>query len=307
MEMNKISKIIEKILSAFKTHDTVFIGETHGNSDTELLENLIIERAIAECGVRHIGIETNYDDYIEKLLNKCRNGEQPDTEIPFQRTFFNWAKAVNKGNERLSDEKAEMFFYDVPYNSDADWIDLPNSAENIKVTTRFFQEREPILTEKIVQVYNKRKGKLLIIAGALHIFKRPYMFGIPSLANQLIENPDAVPYLETEKGRIEFPGLTLDDVLYRDKPLAFRLLNYIESERIYSIYISSSNTDALFELAKQNVLPIIDTSDAKGIFWKCQFWEKGTQKAIYDFMSVDEEIPVSELFDLYINVLLLKT
>ena len=70
--------------------------------------------------------------------------------------------------------------------------------------------------------------------------------------------------------------------------------------KICTAYISSSDGDPLFEFVKQVSSSVIETCNSN-ISWKSVPGE-----SLYEFMTNDKKVLVSELVDLYINVLLLE-
>ncbi len=270
-----VNSILKELLDEIDSYEIILIGESHFDSLTTDFEMSLIENSIKEHGIRHIGLEIPESIGNEMLREYRKN---PNAELKgkpeYLQSFYCWFRSIDSGNKNLSkSEKATAFFFDMEKKNihnascdDGNWI----CTDMIKAQSKYFKDREPVIESNIKTVISKRKGKVLIIIGRDHIHKNKVYYGIPELVKQLKDNPDKIPVVPWEDRILEFPKLTLDDVLFYEKPVGLRLSEYYGAEKILSIFVNTKDKNAINEILNKNKTPtIVYTSQLlyKDISW----------------------------------------
>ncbi|HSH51738.1 MAG TPA: hypothetical protein VK982_08435 [Bacteroidales bacterium] len=305
-DVDSMDVICKKLLDGTTSYEIILIGESHFDSLTTNFERSIIEKSIKEYGVRHIGLEIPESIGNELLKQYIKN---PNAELKgkpeYLQSFYNWFRSIDAGNINLSEnEKATPFFFDMQkkdiHNAnceDGNWI----CTRVIQAQSRYFKDREPIIEKNIKTIIDKRKGRVLIIIGRDHIYKNAIYFGIPELAKQLKEKPAQTPAVPWSNEILEFPELILDDVLFYEKPVGVRLTESYGAKNILSVFVNTKDNNAINEFfSKKN-------SKTPTIVYTSELWHNDISwwienEGLYKLMIENQNIPVSKMFDIYIQL-----
>ena len=171
------------VLSKFRDHQIVFIGELHRiRHDPELIQRLIPR--LYKAGIYNLGIEfASYRDQpkVDKLINAPVYDEQVARDIIFNhysswgfREYMDIYRAAWEVNHKLSKEAPR--FRVVNLNVTWDWSFVKTAADrsNPEVMKKVWPEGEsdPFMAGVILKEFGDQGQKALIYSGMHHAFTR---------------------------------------------------------------------------------------------------------------------------------------
>jgi len=173
----------EYILSKFKDHAIVFIGEYHRiQHDVQLIQHLI--PLLYKAGIHNLGIEFGIhrdQERVDKLINAPTYDEQAAREIMFDfgsywgyKDYMDIYRAAWELNHRLPQSAPR--FRVVNLNGFSDWSFVKTSAdrESPKVMKKVWPEGDgdQVMAETIIHEFVEKGQKALIYSGIHHAFTR---------------------------------------------------------------------------------------------------------------------------------------
>ena len=171
------------VLSKFKDHQIVFIGEYHRIlHDVRLIHKLI--PLLYQAGVYNLGIEFGIhrdQDRVEKLINAPAYDEQAAREIMFNfgsywgyKEYMDIYRAAWEVNHKLP--QGAPRFRVVNLNAFMDWSCIKTDADrrNPEVMKRVWPEgdSDQVMAETIIQEFVENGQKALVYSGIHHAFTR---------------------------------------------------------------------------------------------------------------------------------------
>jgi hypothetical protein len=172
----------EYILSKFRDHDLVFLGEGHKfKHDVELVQNLIA--LLYKNGVANLGIEFGcfeYQDQADRLITAETYDERLARWLmfkwapywPYQEYLDIYRKAWEL-NKSLPSDAPKFRVVHLDYR--ANWnLVSENMPPSFWKSVFFRGDRDAHMAAVILEEFVKKKKKALIFGGAVHTFKRSH-------------------------------------------------------------------------------------------------------------------------------------
>ncbi len=173
----------EYVLSKFKSHDIIFLGEYHRiKHDVELVQNLI--PFLYEDGVYNLGIEfACYEDQdkIDQLLSAKTYNESLAYEIQFN--FWPWwgyqeyidiYKAAWDFNQQLPKDARKFRVVGLNGNSDWSYVKTEEDRDNPEIMKNVFKDGpgDQFMADVIIKEFLQKEEKALIFSGINHAYTK---------------------------------------------------------------------------------------------------------------------------------------
>lgn len=173
----------EYVLSKFKSHDIIFLGEYHRiKHDVELVQNLI--PFLYEDGVYNLGIEfACYEDQdkIDQLLSAKTYNESLAYEIQFN--FWPWwgyqeyidiYKTAWDFNQQLPKDARKFRVVGLNGNSDWSYVKTEEDRDNPEIMKNVFKDGpgDQFMADVIIKEFLQKEEKALIFSGINHAYTK---------------------------------------------------------------------------------------------------------------------------------------
>lgn len=173
----------EYVLSKFKSHDIIFLGEYHRiKHDVELVQNLI--PFLYEDGVYNLGIEfACYEDQdkIDQLLSAKTYNESLAYEIQFK--FWPWwgyqdyidiYKTAWDFNQQFPKSARKFRIVGLNVNSDWSYVKTEEDRDNPEIMKNVFKDGpgDHFMADVIIKEFLQKEEKALIFSGINHAYTK---------------------------------------------------------------------------------------------------------------------------------------
>lgn len=173
----------EYVLSKFKRHDIIFLGEYHRiKHDVELVQDLI--PFLYEDGVYNLGIEfACYEDQdkIDQLLSAKTYNESLAYEIQFN--FWPWwgyqeyidiYKTAWDFNQQLPKDARKFRVVGLNGNSDWSYVKTEEDRDNPEIMKNVFKDGpgDQFMADVIIKEFLQKEEKALIFSGINHAYTK---------------------------------------------------------------------------------------------------------------------------------------
>lgn len=173
----------EYVLSKFKDHEIVFIGEYHRiQHDVLLIQHLI--PLLYKAGIYNLGIEFGIhrdQDRVDKLITAPTYDEQAAREIMFDEASY-WGykeymdiyRAAWEVNHKLPPSAPRFRVVNLNAVSDWSFVKTQKDRENPEVMKKVWPEGDgdTVMAETIIHEFVEKGRKALIYSGIHHAFTR---------------------------------------------------------------------------------------------------------------------------------------